>query len=126
MNKLNMQTSIFVIVIIILVLIFVSSCFYSQKALSVKPINHLDSLLSQDAVRRFRTTGGAGICPSISQYYDPILGYCLERPKMVYGAEYGSGPCFFDSDCKNCGPGTGPGVCDRFGECHCGPGFVRE
>lgn len=87
------------------------------------PIDHLSSPLSQAAVRQFRTTGGAGICPSLSEYYDPILGYCIPRPKMVYGAQYGGGPCFFDSDCECCGLGGTGGVCDRFGECHCGPGL---
>ncbi len=87
------------------------------------PIDHLSSPLSQAAVRQFRTTGGAGICPSLSEYYDPILGYCIPRPKMVYGAQYGGGACFFDSDCERCGLGQSGGVCDRFGECHCGPGL---
>lgn len=88
------------------------------------PINHLGSPRSQAAIRQFRTTGGAGICPSLSEYYDPVLGYCIPRPKMVYGAQYGGGPCFFDSDCTCCGLGDEGGVCDRFGECHCGPGLV--
>lgn len=64
-------------------------------------------------IRLLPTTGGSGICPSLSQYYDPEKGYCLERPKMVLGAEYGGGECFFDKDCGECG------VCDRFGECQC-------
>ena len=80
--------------------------------------------LSQEAIRRFRTTGGAGICPSLAQYYDPVLGYCVERPKMVYGAQYGGGRCLFDSDCQSCAGYRGKGVCDRFGECWCGPGMI--
>ncbi len=76
-----------------------------------------ESLLSQQSINRFKTTGGAGICPSISQYYDLSLGYCVDRPKMVHCASFGGGRCLFDSDCDG-------GVCDRFGECHCGPGLV--
>ncbi len=75
------------------------------------------------AEKRFRTTGGAGICPSISEYYDPVKGYCLTRPKMVHCAEYGGGRCFFDSECCS---SSGGGVCDRFGECQCGPGFASS
>lgn len=121
------EISIIFIVVILLVLIYFliiyfSNCRKQEKNNEIlllgygERVNNLNSYLSQNAIKRFKTTGGAGICQSLSDYYDPISGKCKQRPKMTYGSLYGGGSCHFDSQCKN-------GVCDRFGECHCGPGF---
>lgn len=34
-------------------------------------------------------TGGAGLCNSLSEYYDPAWGKCMSRPKMFEGYSIG-------------------------------------
>lgn len=34
-------------------------------------------------------TGGAGLCNSLSEYYDPAWGKCMSRPKMFEGYNIG-------------------------------------
>lgn len=70
------------------------------------------------------------LCPSLSQYYDPITKSCMERPQMPYGYSLASGPCLKAFQWCSANPPqpkgypTGlppeeptpcPSLCDRFG-----------
>lgn len=70
------------------------------------------------------------LCPSLSQYYNPLTNTCMERPVMPYGYGLAGGPCLVDfQDCA-ANPPSVPGpdlglpreehkpcdkLCDRFG-----------
>ena len=70
------------------------------------------------------------LCPSLSQYYNPLTKTCMERPMMPYGYGLAGGPCLVDfQDCA-ANPPSVPGLdlglpreehkpcdklCDRFG-----------
>ena len=60
---------------------------------------------------RQRPPTHAGVCPSLSQYYD-WDGKCKWRPKMAYGMEVARGSCEYPWNCKYKGD-----ICTRFGSC---------
>ncbi len=71
------------------------------------------------------------LCPSLSQYYDPMTKSCLERPQMPYGYNLASGPCITNFQWCSANPPEVPKpfpsglpaeeakpcdtLCDRFG-----------
>lgn len=70
------------------------------------------------------------LCPSLSQYYNPLTKSCMERPIMPYGYGLAGGPCLVDFQDCSANPPAVPGpnlglprekgntcdtLCDRFG-----------
>lgn len=60
---------------------------YTGKASEAEANREANSAADGEAERTYTcpSTGGAGICPSLSQYYHPGTQSCLMRPKMVEG-----------------------------------------
>ena len=70
------------------------------------------------------------LCPSLSQYYNPLTKSCMERPILPYGYGLAGGPCLVNFQDCSANPPTVPGpdlglpgeggstcgaLCDRFG-----------
>ena len=70
------------------------------------------------------------LCPSLSQYYNPLTKSCMERPLLPYGYGLAGGPCLVNFQDCSANPAAVPGpdlglprekgstcnvLCDRFG-----------
>jgi len=58
------------------------------------------------------------LCPSLSQYYEPLVGRCVDRPAMNYGFSMAGGAC--EQRCLAEGGGVEADgrqfLCDRYGD----------
>lgn len=101
-----------------------------EKVVQEAPRPPRPRVLSKAPKKSYHDLCCDSLCPSLSQYYNPLTKTCMERPMMPYGYGLGGGPCLVDFQDCSANPPAVPGpdlglprekgktcgtLCDRFG-----------